>query len=371
MEFQLDNHSGPVMGGMKLSGHSLSWSAVLERRPDGVCSEFRNGQGAVYPIDRSDPAQLPKKVEDSAGKTAYYIVAPMVKGPITAVQCGGAWIPARAAWMAEERARTLHIRKLAQTERDVPVFRSISSEIGYIRFPSFDPATVDLIGRLEQSLKGHPHNERLLIVDLRANGGGGMRILALREWTALRESAVRRRIGASCLYAALRFGLTQMGAAQQTPPLGPTLKSFFQHGLDSLAGDGAPGCPARYVETPAKWSYTNHRPLASNGKTRLLALVDNYCGSDCELATAAIAAIPGSVIAGVNTVGVAQFVQPGYFILPHTRLPFRIALGTSDNYGDGRSFDGYGYDVDILLTTEQEMSAEGIMRLAERLISQR
>jgi hypothetical protein len=54
-------------------------------------------------------------------------------------------------------------------------------------------------------------------------------------------------------------------------------------------------------------------------------------------------------------------------VLPNTRLPFRIALGTSDHYGDGRSFDGYGFDVDILLATEKDMSAESIIGLAERL----
>lgn len=82
----------------------------------------------------------------------------------------------------------------------------------------------------------------------------------------------------------------------------------------------------------------------------------------------AIAAIPGSVIAGVNSYGVAQFIQPGYFVLPNTRLPFRVALGTADDYGDNQSFDGYGFDVDILLPTQEEMSAENILRLARRLI---
>ena len=82
------------------------------------------------------------------------------------------------------------------------------------------------------------------------------------------------------------------------------------------------------------------------------------------------AAAPGSVIAGVNTYGVAQYIQPGYFLLPHSRLPFRIALGTSDIYGDGRSVDGYGLDVDVLLPEELDQTTERITRLAELLSSQ-
>jgi hypothetical protein len=43
--------------------------------------------------------------------------------------------------------------------------------------------------------------------------------------------------------------------------------------------------------------------------------------------------------------GVGQFIQPGYSVLPHTGLKYRIALGRSDFYGDNRSYDGYGLDV--------------------------
>jgi hypothetical protein len=98
-------------------------------------------------------------------------------------------------------------------------------------------------------------------------------------------------------------------------------------------------------------------------------LVNNFCGSDCEASVQVLSAIPGSVIAGVNTFGVAQYIQPGYFVLPNTRLPFRVALGTSDNYGDDRSFDGYGFDVDIVLASKQDQSPESILRLAERLLA--
>jgi hypothetical protein len=75
----------------------------------------------------------------------------------------------------------------------------------------------------------------------------------------------------------------------------------------------------------------------------------------------------GVGIVGSNSFGVAQYIQPGYSVLPHTRLPFRIALGTSDGYGDNRSFDGYGFDVDILLTTQADQAPENILALARYL----
>ena len=73
------------------------------------------------------------------------------------------------------------------------------------------------------------------------------------------------------------------------------------------------------------------------------------------------------MIAGENTFGVGQFIQPGYLILPHSRLPFRIAMGMSDDYGDGRSFDGYGLDVDMVLDSEESQGAAAILRLAQTL----
>ena len=70
------------------------------------------------------------------------------------------------------------------------------------------------------------------------------------------------------------------------------------------------------------------------------------------------------MVVGTNTFGVAEYIQPGYSVLPHTRLPFRIALGTSDGYGDHRSFDGYGFDVDVLLSTEADSDPRNLIALA-------
>ena len=103
---------------------------------------------------------------------------------------------------------------------------------------------------------------------------------------------------------------------------------------------------------------------------RFLVVVDDLCGSDCEFATFVFATRGESVIAGVSTYGVAEFIQPGYTVLPHSRTPVRMALGLSDFYGDGRSLDGYGFDVDVLLPTAESQSGEGILALARRLKTQ-
>ena len=108
----------------------------------------------------------------------------------------------------------------------------------------------------------------------------------------------------------------------------------------------------RFEDRDSGWDYRQHamRPPGDvDGRLRIVALVNNGAGSDAEYMVQLLASLPETVIVGSNTFGVAQYIQPGYSVLPHTRLPFRIALGTDDAYGDNRSFDGYGFDVDILL----------------------
>ncbi len=367
MDFQLDNHSGPLAPGV--AAHSASWSTVLAKAPAAACTEFRNTKGAVYPINALDQAQLPKKREDSQGQPIYYLTTPAIKGPLEAVHCGSEWIPAKPAWNPTGAERSANIRALAQTETNVPTYRSILPQIGYIRFPSFAKPAVELIIKLEATLKDIKPTEELLIVDLRGNDGGDERLQALSHWTKLPNVSGKTRIAASCLYHALRWGYAQISSANLKPPISSGMRGGLQSGVNGLLKDDTPGCPSKFNERSGNWSYLEHKyPAQTKVKTRLLALVDNACGSDCEGAMITIAAIPGSVIAGVNSYGVAQFIQPGYFVLPNTRLGFRVALGTADDYGDNRSFDGYGFDVDILLPTREDMSVENILRLAQRLL---
>ena len=82
---------------------------------------------------------------------------------------------------------------------------------------------------------------------------------------------------------------------------------------------------------------------------RIIALVNSRCGSDCELLTEMPVSLPGTIVVGANTYGLYQLIQPGYSVLPHTGLRYRIEHGRSDPYGDNRSVDGYGLDVDVVL----------------------
>jgi hypothetical protein len=70
-------------------------------------------------------------------------------------------------------------------------------------------------------------------------------------------------------------------------------------------------------------------------------------------------------VADVNTLGVVQFIQPGYSVLPHTGLHYRIALGMSNFYGDNRSYDGYGLDVDVILPDIDTLQPAQLRNFAE------
>jgi hypothetical protein len=83
-----------------------------------------------------------------------------------------------------------------------------------------------------------------------------------------------------------------------------------------------------------------------------------------------LASLPESIIVGTNTYGVCQMIQPGYSVLPHTGLRYRIALGRSDPYGDNRSVDGYGLDVDVVLPDVDTLKPEKMIELAEVVAKQ-
>jgi C-terminal processing protease CtpA/Prc len=103
---------------------------------------------------------------------------------------------------------------------------------------------------------------------------------------------------------------------------------------------------------------------------RIIALVNSRCGSDCELLTEMLASLRETIVVGTNTYGVCQMIQPGYSVLPHTGLRYRIALGRSDPYGDNRSVDGYGLDVDVVLPDVDTLKPEKMIELAEVVAKQ-
>jgi len=368
-EFQLDNHSGPLNQSANFG--SGSRSAKLGAAPAGECSEMKNTDGKSFVIDARDPAQRPKRalLADLA-TPAWYVSYPAKRGEAHSILCGGKWLDVTPAWQPEDAARISNILKLAQTEGDVPSFRVVSPEISYLRLPTFTKANGELLRKLAPTLEKSAGKERLLIVDLRGNGGGDAPLNTLAYWIQPRAIEQRlhlaQKLRQSCLYTALRWGYQEVSIMRLQPPISDALRNQLQNQVQGLSDPAPADCPATLREEKSEWNYAQHKMPA---KARFLVLVDNGCGSDCEFATYLLAGEPGAVIAGVNTYGVAQFIQPGFFMLPHTRIPFHISLGQSDIYGDGRSVDGYGLDVDLLLPGQAEQSPDAILKLAEKLLA--
>jgi len=88
----------------------------------------------------------------------------------------------------------------------------------------------------------------------------------------------------------------------------------------------------------------------------------------CELLTARLASLRETIVVGVNTCGVGQFVQPGCSVLPRTGLPYGIALGKSDLYGNDRWFDRYGLDVDLILPNVNFAQLDELRELAATVL---
>jgi hypothetical protein len=178
-----------------------------------------------------------------------------------------------------------------------------------------------------------------------------------------------RHLAQSCVSNTLRWGYTQTTMLSMRPPISDALRQNLQKQIDGLSESAPAGCAGKFVEERSEWNYskraTAEHPLPEH--PRFLVLVDEACGSDCEFMAYVFAATSRAVIAGVNTFGVMQFIQPGYFMLPHSGIRFRIALGRSDPYGDDRSVDGYGLDVDLLLPAMEDRSPAAILELARLL----
>jgi C-terminal processing protease CtpA/Prc len=148
-----------------------------------------------------------------------------------------------------------------------------------------------------------------------------------------------------------------------SPPLSDGMKNSLAWSVDQLFHKDDPACPARFDVTRDKHHYGDPRGKPRPGKPRLVVLVDGGCGSDCEYLASGLSRLPEAVVVGLNTYGVTEYIQPGYSVLPNTRLPFRIALGTATIYGDGRSVDGYGLDVDVLVDGKDAWTKEALLRL--------
>jgi C-terminal processing protease CtpA/Prc len=227
----------------------------------------------------------------------------------------------------------------------------------YARLPKFDSAHYDGVSR--KGWVNREASDRVLIVDLRNNGGGeidyGLDVLKgwIDQSRMIHFDSIGSQINSSCLYAALKWSYTNAGGKAQMQKL-----------LNRMAQPYPSGCPRGVDTTPSRWTYLQHHFDPKPGDMRIIALVDSGCGSDCELMTEELASLPETLVVGANTYGVCQMIQPGYSVLPRTGLHYRIALGRSDPYGDNRSVDGYGLDVDVMLPDVDRLGRESMRELA-------
>src|SRR5262245_35186686 len=216
LEFQLDNHTNIPIGRSTYFG-SGSQSAILDSTPHGACTDLRNAAAGRFSIDTADPAQQPRRAQRWNGQqkkleAVTYVTLPASRGAPAAIQCGGTSIALRPVWpppvsaFAEPdsaRDRLVPVLKLAGAKEDAPGLRIVEPSVAYLRLPTFSKKNTQ---RLEAEMPSWPKpsgRERVLIVDLRDNGGGDVAEEALKDWVDLRrlEKAfqIHRRQGASCL----------------------------------------------------------------------------------------------------------------------------------------------------------------------------
>lgn len=366
--FQRDNHTQIPLNRWATSDGSQT--AILDAAPGAPCDEIRTG-GNSFPIAANDPGQQPHaaKLWRSGSKSfadTSYVSMPSSYGAPQSVRCGGAWIPLHpiaspggSGWSPVLRATW------AEQRRDPTRIERLGEGVAYARLPTFSWQNYEQVSR--GSWAQRRPGDRVLIVDLRDNGGGswGYGLETLRDWIdesrLVRIEDLGRELVSSCLYAPLRWNYS----IQSTPAILPDQKGFLQDQLYQMAKPYPPGCPRTVAVSPPKWTYLQRRFNPKPGDLRILVLVNSRCGSDCELLATELASLPETIVAGVNTFGVGQFIQPGYSVLPHTGLSYRIALGRSNIYGDNRSFDGYGLDVDLVLPEIDSMKPEQMRELAE------
>ncbi len=271
-----------------------------------------------------------------------------------------------------------HISQAEVVDRENPValtgtpsYEPAGEGIAIVRMPTFTEANDDALRAALAKAPGLS-KERVVVLDLRGNEGGNAPSDVLNNWVA--ESAIENageleQDGTqSCFNNALTFGLQQQLSAGLKPPVSAGVTRYAQSVLGLLAPPS--NCNVVPQVHHSQSHLTDHRfsiRPEQGSQPRIIALVDALCGSDCEYMTAVVAGLPDSVIAGTSTYGVMGFTQPGYFVLPHTRVPFRLAQSRTDVYGDGRSVDGYGISVDVLLPTAASQSRASLIALAKQL----
>lgn len=378
-KFQLDSHSGPEIPA-RFGKIVTSQSAMLATTPHAACTKLETADGTQHSLNPDDAATQPHAVERWNGRalqSASYVVYPSSFGEAKTILCGGRQIAATSfasGYVSLGRpgaALDQSLAVLGGHQKGLAIYNVPAPGIGYLRLAAFNDAGNQALIKLLPKLPSSAGHEKLLVVDLRGNDGGGAPLDLLSRWLPVNhvEQQFTQVSKRSCLYPGLWFNLGQvlsLGLKHPSRSDVREMQAAYAHGIDAPA---TTSCPTTFESRQGKWTYLQHHFVREwrGRRPRLLVLVDNQCGSDCEYMTWMLAQLPGTVIAGSNTFGVTGFTQPGFLLLPHTRIAFQLATSLSDNYGDGRSENGYGLDVDVALPTPADWSGESILALAERL----
>jgi Peptidase family S41 len=358
--FQRDNHTQIPLSRQSTSDGSQT--AVLASMPIGRCSEIRAGNG-LFSIRPDDAGQQMRSAKlwntgDKRFVDTNYISMPSSYGAPQALHCGDAWIPLHPIGRPTSADAISMLKGLwdEALSHDRASVERLDGGIVYARLPTFESRNYESVSQNDWA---HPRlHDRVLIVDLRNNGGGSAEfgLNVLKSWVDERRMVPFDKVGAqvtsSCLSAPLKW-----------TPAAP--KQQMQELLYRIAKPYPPDCRRTVDMTPSQWTYLQHHFTPKPGELRIIALVNSRCGSDCELITAMLASLPETIVVGTNTFGICQLIQPGYSVLPHTGLNYRIATGRSDYYGDNRSVDGYGLDVDVVLPQVDKLSSKQLQELAE------
>jgi hypothetical protein len=359
--FQRDNHTQIPLIRNTASG---SQTATLATAPTATCTEIRTNK-QLFPIDPKDAGQQVRTAKQwttnsSVLADTHYIAMPTSYGAPQAVHCGSDWIPLQPIGRPPNPISNLKL--LLSLDNHTRIER-LGDGVVYARLPTFVWSNYDNIARGNWPTR--QPGDHVLIVDLRNNSGNSEEYghEALKGW--IDETRIKsfpqwgKQVNSSCLYAPLKWGYSA-----QTGAIRPGQRQYLQSLLDLMAQPYPPECPRSVNTTTAQWIYPQHHFAPRPGDLRIIALVNNHCGSDCEAMLMDLASLPETIVAGDNTFGVGQFIQPGYSFLPHTGLMYRIALGNSNLYGDNRSVDGYGLDVDIVLPQIDSLKPAQLRELA-------
>jgi hypothetical protein len=139
---------------------------------------MKTSLGKTYSMDARDPGQQPRHALLSDMSTAvWYLSYPDKRGDVAAVHCGDKWIDAKPAYQPQGADWVRNVLGMAQTSEDEPSFRAVSEAISYLRLPTFNKLNGERLRALLAGLPKSAGSEKLLIVDLRGNGG------ATTRWT--------------------------------------------------------------------------------------------------------------------------------------------------------------------------------------------